>query len=419
MMKMMPKLNPIYVLIILIAVFIFLRNKVSELRKHLIVEDRNCLPSFLQLLLRLLIGKRAAKGKNNQKNDEVGKELLSVKVKDFKFYPLELKEFIKVCGFSESTLFHVLPHVLGQRVAISLISNGHFPFSLLGSLHLKSFFEVHDAPLLEEFVRTFASHEESTYSMQAKYWGLIPNPKKGTDIVVTLELTHNQTNKLVWKEVLIFYSTTKAPAVHEKAKEMYDYYNNLYDFTNLKEEEITNHGDVVSTGKETWIYAFLSGDVNPIHISGFLAKLFGQKGRIAHGAMILGKALTQLESLDTHVPLKFGISFKGPIPCNSTVEIRRVGQPPVAIPPAANKKTTEGDRNDDNTSNQDKQKSTEQEAEDKKKKKNKKQNSNENDSKTSAAGEQSSSSSKKNDRNFDLYVLNSSRPNICVRGLAI
>jgi acyl dehydratase len=394
----------------LVAALLLMRNRVTELSKRLVVNDRNGLPSMISLFIRLLIGKKTppslVKEDTSSKKE---KELLSVYVKELTFLPLELKEFIKLCGFSESSLFHVLPHVLGQRLLLALITNSHFPFSLMGALHLKSFFEVYEARLLEDFIRTIsASPTHGTFSMEAKYWGMLPNVKHGTDIVVTLELFHNESKKPVWKEILILFSKKKTTSTHPKAKEIYDHYHELYNFTNLHEEgqEIHTHGDIQSKGKETWVYGLLSGDVNPIHMSSWLAKLFGQKGRIAHGMMILGKALTQLESRDSFVPLRLAVSFKGPVPCDSTVEIKKKGKP-VAPKPEQQQQSSDNEKDNDQDNEEDKKKS----------------NGGKNHKKTKepTKGEEKKEKIGKDTpplyRNFDLYVTGSTRPNICVRAI--
>ena len=62
----------------------------------------------------------------------------------------------------------------------------------------------------------------------------------------------------------------------------------------------------------------LSGDINPIHMSDILAVLFGQKGRIAHGFMVLGKAFSTLK-VDTLDHVAFYL--KGPTPHSTEVSL--------------------------------------------------------------------------------------------------
>ena len=162
------------------------------------------------------------------------------------------------------------------------------------------------------------------YSMRVKYCGLERNIKKGTELVVTLELYHNTTNKLIWKEVLILFSSKKYSIIDVPAQILLKEYSNACDFTNLEEKEIVEEGHIKIIGDEIWRFSMLSGDVNPIHISNILALLFGQKGRIAHGAMVMGKALSLMDSIEAvHIPNKLGVSFKGPTPCGAVVTVKK------------------------------------------------------------------------------------------------
>jgi len=78
------------------------------------------------------------------------------------------------------------------------------------------------------------------------------------------------------------------------AKDYIRHLNEKYNFTNLEQTGL--HASVHVQHQETWDYAQLSGDINPIHVSEILGVLFGQSGMIAHGAMVLGKALSTLKS---------------------------------------------------------------------------------------------------------------------------
>lgn len=312
--------------------FVYLRRLVHNSMVEQVVRNRSELPSMTKICLGFLIGRKESKPqkvlKANKDDQEV--ELLNVVVQKFNFSPTELKQFINLCGDSKSSLFYIFPHVLAQRSILTITTNANFPISLIGALHLKSFFELHNVKLMEEFVGIAKSNEShvlnSEYYLVAKYWGMVPNPKKGMDIVITIELFHKEHHTLIWTEVLILHThrTIRKYEVNPAAHAILSECSKHYDFTNLPSEKVATAGKVRATAKDTWNYGLLSNDVNPIHMNGLLAKLFGHKSRISHGALVLGKAFTELEQVNGgRVPMKFGISLKGPIACNSEVDIQR------------------------------------------------------------------------------------------------
>jgi hypothetical protein len=72
-------------------------------------------------------------------------------------------------------------------------------------------------------------------------------------------------------------------------------------------------------------YAAVSGDVNPIHMSGLSAKLFGLKGPIAHGMWLKARCLAALED---RLPDAYGVdvAFKLPLFLGSTVVFGEEGE---------------------------------------------------------------------------------------------
>jgi acyl dehydratase len=65
-------------------------------------------------------------------------------------------------------------------------------------------------------------------------------------------------------------------------------------------------------------YAAVSGDRNPIHLSRFTARLFGQRRPIAHGMWLAARCLSSLEG---RLPgeLTIDVEFERPVPLGSTM----------------------------------------------------------------------------------------------------
>lgn len=65
-------------------------------------------------------------------------------------------------------------------------------------------------------------------------------------------------------------------------------------------------------------YAEVSGDANPIHLSGPTARLFGFRSAIAHGMYTASRAFTE-SRVDLSAPLHWDVSFDAPVTLPGTV----------------------------------------------------------------------------------------------------
>jgi acyl dehydratase len=68
-----------------------------------------------------------------------------------------------------------------------------------------------------------------------------------------------------------------------------------------------------------------SGDLNPLYLSSWLAKLFGQHGRFAHGIIVFGKSLALFANNNAYIPRRLGVAWMVPIPSKGKVEMRKIG----------------------------------------------------------------------------------------------
>ena len=78
-----------------------------------------------------------------------------------------------------------------------------------------------------------------------------------------------------------------------------------------------------SRGRE---YAKISGDYNPIHLSPWLAKVFGFQRDIAHGFGVMAQAIdfsNALADVSDAAAVQVDVVFKGPIFLGSDVTIRQ------------------------------------------------------------------------------------------------
>jgi hypothetical protein len=304
------------------------------------LKDRDQLPTLFSLFLSIVWGTPSKACDGDAGNDCCPDgSLVSISVGNFIPSRDELSELRSLCGSSNAMLSHLLPHVLGQRCLLTLLAHPRskkiIPFSLLGALHLRSYFEILDNSRLRRYIDVDASTvSASNFAMTASLWGTSRSPNgKGTEIVLTLTLheSDDKSSKEVWRETLIWYSPNTlrgGEGPHSTAEQMIDKFNAVCpDFKNLdKKDDISVSNAFVCKSSETTRFGWLSGDVNPIHMSTPMAWLFGQRSRIAHGAMAVGKALSYLERqsplLLSSIHLSFGVALKGPVPCGSSLTLQ-------------------------------------------------------------------------------------------------
>jgi hypothetical protein len=306
------------VFIVVTIRWFFVRAKNSS--RHVTVNHLNDLPSTIFSFFRWLILKRITPQQEALLSIHEKYELVFVQVKELTYTHEKLKRFLHVCGVSTLGFYYLFPHLLGQRLLSELSINRHFPCSLMGLLHFRSFFEILDFEHIETFVRKVASPELGPFSMEAKYWGMFSNADTGAYLVFTLELFYGQQMKPVWRETLIFYSNKKFSYFHPKAQEISDYYHTLYKFDALPGSK--NVCEIEIKGIETWNYAWASGDLNPIHMNSWLANLFGHSARVANGIVVLGKAMSEFAKRDSYIPRRLGVAWMSLTPFEGTVEMR-------------------------------------------------------------------------------------------------
>ena len=211
--------------------------------------------------------------------------------------PAHLADYARVCRLPlNDVLPATYPHMLTFPLQMVLMSDRSFPLALPGLVHVRNRIDVlrairTDEPLdLEVWAENFATHRSGA--------------------VVDLRATVSAGGGEVWRSTSTYLARgAKAP---EGAPEA--------------------HIDVAVGDLErpaaTWRipddagrrYAKVSGDVNPIHLSGLTAKAFGFKRAIAHGMWVKARVLGALSG---RLPddLSIDVSFRKPLFLPSTVTL--------------------------------------------------------------------------------------------------
>jgi acyl dehydratase len=209
--------------------------------------------------------------------------------------PDHLAAYNRVCRLPLTDVLPVTyPHMLTFPLQMALMSDRSFPLALPGLVHVRNRIDVlrpigADALLdLEVWAENFAQHRSGA--------------------AVDLRATVSAGGQEVWRSTSTYLSRgAKAP-------------------DGAPEADIDVHvGDLART-TATWRipddagrrYAKVSGDVNPIHLSGLTAKAFGFKRAIAHGMWVKARVLGALAG---RLPdaLSVDVAFKKPLFLPSTV----------------------------------------------------------------------------------------------------
>jgi acyl dehydratase len=211
--------------------------------------------------------------------------------------PAHLAAYARVCRLPLNDVLPVTyPHMLTFPLQMALMSDRSFPLALPGLVHVRNRIEVlraiaSDEPLdLEVWAENFAQHRSGA--------------------AVDLRATVSAGGAEVWR------STSTYLARGAKAPE------------GAPEAEIEVAVGDLERVAATWRipddagrrYAKVSGDVNPIHLSGLTAKAFGFKRAIAHGMWVKARVLGALAG---RLPddLSLDVSFRKPLFLPSTVTL--------------------------------------------------------------------------------------------------
>jgi len=208
----------------------------------------------------------------------------------------ELADYDRVCGFPlTDVLPPTYPHVLAFPLQVVLMSDRSFPLALPGLVQVRNRIEVlrpirAEEPLdLEVWAERFATHRSGA----------------------TVDLCSSATvdGEEVWRGRSTYL--TRGATAPEGAPE--------------SDTRVTI-GETRASA--TWRvpddagrrYAKVSGDVNPIHLSGLAAKAFGFKRAIAHGMWVKARALAALTGRLPEA-LSVDVGFQKPLFLPSTVTL--------------------------------------------------------------------------------------------------
>ncbi len=207
-----------------------------------------------------------------------------------------LAGYDRVCGWRVAD---VLPptylHVLAFPLSVALMVEPAFPFPLVGLVHVANSITVHRPVTVEE-----------TVSFTVRAADLRPHPAgRQFDLLADASVA----GETVWSGRSTYLRRGGKPAERPASTRGADDTEPRGALSQLRVP-----GDI---GRR---YGAVSGDRNPIHLSGLSAKLFGFPSAIAHGMWLLARTLATLEGrLPDHYTVD--VAFKTPVFLPSTATI--------------------------------------------------------------------------------------------------
>ncbi len=208
-----------------------------------------------------------------------------------------LVDYTRVCRLPLTDVLPVTyPHMLTFPLQMALMSDRSFPLALPGLVHVRNRIEV---------VRAIRSDEQLDLEVWAEHFAA-----HRSGAAVDLRATVTVGGEEVWR------STSTNLSRRAKAPE------------GAPEAQIEVSVGALERVSATWRipddagrrYAKVSGDMNPIHLSGLTAKAFGFKRAIAHGMWVKARVLGALSGrLPDAVSLD--VSFRKPLFLPSTVTL--------------------------------------------------------------------------------------------------
>jgi acyl dehydratase len=188
-------------------------------------------------------------------------------VRDAPVSPGHLAGYAKVCGFERmDRLPATYPHMLAFPLQMRIMTERAFPFGVLGLLHIENSITQH-RPVSPDEALTVAVHAED-----------LRDHDRGKQF--TMAATAHVGEELVWESSSVYLRRQSGGASKK-------------DGARDEPAPARAHWRVpADIGRR---YGAVSGDRNPIHISGIGAKLLGMPRPIAHGMWVKARCLAELE----------------------------------------------------------------------------------------------------------------------------
>jgi hypothetical protein len=205
----------------------------------------------------------------------------------------QLASYTEICGAAAgATLPIAYPHVLAMPLHLAILGAEAFPVKLFGLVHLHNRIAMRQPLSADEpaEIRSWIEGHRDT--------------ERGQEF--DLHTEYVVAGEPLWDETCTFLARKRAPA-EAGARTTQSRGGDAPDAVAVKSSSFRAPAGL---GRR---YGFISGDVNPIHMSDLTAKAFGFPRAIAHGMWSLGRLASDFESEQFNGGCELSVSFKLPV----------------------------------------------------------------------------------------------------------
>lgn len=204
-----------------------------------------------------------------------------------------LASYSEICGAATGgTLPIAYPHILAMPLHLAMLGAEAFPVKLFGLVHVHNRIAMREPLSADEPAEIRSWIEGHRESERGQEFDL------HTEYVVAGEPR--------WDETCTFLARKRAPA-GASAKTTQSRGPDMPDATAVKSSSFRAPAGL---GRR---YGFISGDVNPIHMSDLTAKAFGFPRAIAHGMWSMARLASDFEPAQFDGGCELSVDFKLPI----------------------------------------------------------------------------------------------------------
>ncbi|QUM76443.1 hypothetical protein HWV00_09510 [Moritella sp. 24] len=205
-----------------------------------------------------------------------------------------LQQYIKCCGFNHTGYLPITyPFVIAFPLLMKLMTSTKFPVSILGLIHYKNQIIQH-YPIKQNAILTVTCRVKQDHTSN-----------RGRFIQVHIDIFEDK--KLMWECTATF--------LHKCQKKQYldNSHNSNTAFSSHDEQMIEIMPPFTFSKFNALRYAYISRDINPIHLHYIPAKLMGFKSSILHGMFAKAHVLANLENVIDIQRISIDVQFNNAI----------------------------------------------------------------------------------------------------------
>jgi hypothetical protein len=204
----------------------------------------------------------------------------------------QLASYTEICGASAgATLPIAYPHVLAMPLHLAILGAEAFPVKLFGLVHVHNRIAMRQPLSADEpaEIRSWIEGHRDT--------------ERGQEF--DLHTEYVVAGEPLWDETCTFLARKRTAAGGAKTTQ-----SRSGDAPDAAAVKSSSFRAPAGLGRR---YGFISGDVNPIHMSDLTARAFGFPRAIAHGMWSLGRLASDFESEKFNGGCELSVSFKLPV----------------------------------------------------------------------------------------------------------